>query len=377
MRKNTIKSLLLAFGMTLTLSMSACQTSSDAAKDDRLASSSEEVAADPAKEASVAETGEKAAGEDDTATDEVTYPVTITDHLGRSVTIESQPESLVSGYYITSSLLISLGLDDQMVGVEAKADTRNIYSLSAPEILTLPNVGTAKEFDLEGCAALDPDLVILPAKLKDTIPALEELGMTVLAVNPENQNLLFETIDMIDTAANVVSDGEALKNYITDSLTQLDTSLTDSELPSVYLAGNSSILETAGPAMYQNTLIENADAANVASELTDTYWASVSYEQILSWNPEYIILAADAEYTIDSVLADPGLAGCTAITEKNVYQLPNTIESLDSPVPGSFLGSFYLASILHPDLVTPEDYQAQVKAFYETFYSFTPGENEK
>lgn len=61
-------------------------------------------------------------------------------------------------------------MQNELVGVEAKADKRNIYSLSAPEIQALPSIGTAKEFDLEGCAALAPDLVIVPAKLKDSIP---------------------------------------------------------------------------------------------------------------------------------------------------------------------------------------------------------------
>src|SRR5699024_12794310 len=97
---------------------------------------------------------------------ETSYPVTVTDQAGRQVTIESQPETLVSGYYITTSLLIALGLQDELVGIEAKADTRPIYALSAPELLELPSVGTAKEFDLWGCAALAPDLVILPLKLE-------------------------------------------------------------------------------------------------------------------------------------------------------------------------------------------------------------------
>ena len=102
----------------------------------------------------------------------------MTDQLGRQVVIEEEPQTIVSGYYISSSLLIALGQQDKLVGIEAKADSRPIYSLAAPELLELPSVGTAKEFDLEGCAALNPDLVILPAKLKETIPALEELGLT-------------------------------------------------------------------------------------------------------------------------------------------------------------------------------------------------------
>ena len=62
----------------------------------------------------------------------VTYPLTVTDQLGREVTIETEPKTLASGYYISTSLLIALGVQDELVGVEAKADKRTIYSLSAP-----------------------------------------------------------------------------------------------------------------------------------------------------------------------------------------------------------------------------------------------------
>ena len=130
------------------------------------------------------------------------YPIAVTDHAGREVVIEEEPQKLVSGYYISTSLLIALDLDDKLVGIEAKADKRAIYSLAAPELIDLPNVGTAKEFDLEGCAALEPDLVILPIKLKNAVETLEGLGIDVLLVNPENQELLTETINMIASATN-------------------------------------------------------------------------------------------------------------------------------------------------------------------------------
>ena len=110
--------------------------------------------------------------------EQTVYPVTVTDQAGREVTIEKEPSSIVSGYYISSSLLIALGLKDKVVGIEAKADKRPIYKLAAPELTELPNVGTAKEFNLETCAALSPDLVILPMKLKDAAQSLTDLGTT-------------------------------------------------------------------------------------------------------------------------------------------------------------------------------------------------------
>ena len=81
------------------------------------------------------------------------YPVTVTDHAGREVVIEREPQRIVSCYYITSSLLMALDLDEKMVGIEDNPDYRPIYGLSAPQLLELPWVGTAKMLDVEGCAA--------------------------------------------------------------------------------------------------------------------------------------------------------------------------------------------------------------------------------
>ena len=101
-------------------------------------------------------------------------------------------------------------------------------------------------------------------------------------------------------------------------------------------------------------------------------WANVSYEQILAWNPDYIVIAADATYTVEDILNDANLAGCNAVKNKNVVKLPNDIEAWDSPVPGSFLGSIYIASVLHPEKVTKDFYETCVTKFYESFYGFTP-----
>lgn len=302
----------------------------------------------------------------------IAYPITVTDQLGREVVIEEKPETIVSGYYISTSLLIALGQKDKLVGVEAKAGSRPIYSLSAPEIIELPNVGTAKEFDLEGCAALNPDLVILPAKLKDVIPSLEQLGITVLAVKPEDQDLLEAAVEFLGKATDSVKKADELLQYIDTKMDELEKALNGTSRPKVYMAGNSSLLSTAGPAMYQNSLMVNAGGENVAKDLTDNYWAEISYEQLLTWNPEYIVLAADADYTVESVIADPNLAECDAVVNGQVYQFPSDIESWDSPVPGSVLGNLWLASVLHPEQYPAGQYEQAAADFYETFYGFTP-----
>ena len=303
------------------------------------------------------------------------YPVTVTDHAGREVVIEKEPQKLVSGYYISTSALIALDLDEKLVGIEAKANKRAIYSLAAPELIDLPNVGTAKEFDLEGCAALEPDLVILPLKLKSAAETLEGLGIDVLLVNPENQELLTGMINMIAAATNTEAQAEALLNFTMEQETLLRATMSGVEMPSVYLAGNSSLLSTAGNAMYQSDLIRLAGGVNVAAEIEDTYWVEIDYEQLLTWNPDYIILASDAAYTAEDVLADPNLADCAAVVSGNVYQLPNKAEAWDSPVPSGILGALWLANVLHGDALSDADCAARIDEYYETFYNFTYSEN--
>ena len=303
------------------------------------------------------------------------YPVTVTDQAGRTVTVEAEPQRLVSGYYISSSLLIALDLDSKMVGIEAKANKRAIYSLAAPQLIDLPSVGTAKEFDLEGCIALEPDLVILPLKLKDAAQTLEALGIDVLLVNPEDQSLLTEMIELIAKVTNTEAKAEELLAFTTEQEKFLSDMLEREEKPKVYLAGNSNLLSTAGNAMYQADMIRLAGGKNAAGSVTDNYWAEISYEQLLAWDPDYIILASDATYTVSDVLADPNLALCKAVKEGRVYQIPNKAEAWDSPVPSGILGALWLTSILHPEVVSEAELTELIDEYYETFYGFKYSQN--
>lgn len=296
------------------------------------------------------------------------FPVTLTDAAGREVTLEKQPERIVSGYYISSSLLIALGVKDRLVGIEDKAAKRDIYALSAPELIALPSVGSAKQPDVETMISLKPDLVILPKKLKDVAATLEELSIPVLLVNPEDGAKLRDTVRLLSAATG--ADGAELLGEM-DRLEAKAVSLTEGgEKPSVYLAGNSEMLSTAGSGMYQNTLLTLAGGRNAAAEITDGAWASVSYEQLLAWDPEIIIVAADAAYTVDDVLNDPMLSPVRAVKTGRVYALPKSPEAWDSPVPGTLLGSLWIVSRLYPDLYAGADFLEDAKAFYSRFFGF-------
>lgn len=296
--------------------------------------------------------------------------VSVTDQAGRQVIIEGTVERIVSGYYISSSACIALGLSDKLAGIEAKAASRPVYALAAPRLLKLPDVGTAKEFNLESCIALEPDLVILPLRLRDSADAMAELGIPVILINPESHEGLVDMVGLIGKAAGVNANAERLINYYNEELgviSGLTGGLT--KKPSVYMGGNSKYLSTAPNGMYQSALIEASGGVNAAAALDGDSWVDVSYEQLLAMNPDVIVIPAEASYDSKDIYSDAQLAELTAVKEKKIYQFPRDFEAWDSPVPSCTLGARWMLSILHEDIYPIESLRTDAAAFYKEFYN--------
>lgn len=318
-------------------------------------------------------------------TSDVTYPVTVKDMAGREVTLEKQPERIVSGYYISSSACIALGLTDKMVGIEDKSAKRPIYKLAAPALIDLPNVGSAKAFDLEACIATEPDLVILPMKQKDTAQTLQEMGIATLLVLPESHEQLIEMFTLIGTATNTVKQAEKLISYYNTKLsavTELTRDIPDDEKPVVYLGSTSDILRTAPREMYQASLITTAGGKNAGDVLEGSSWTDIDNETFLTMNPDIIVIPTDnfavssPDYTAEDVMNNPTFSDVTAVKNGAVYQMPVGYEAWDSPVPSGILGTLWMLKTLHPELYPAEQFAADVNEFYTVFYGFSVNEQD-
>ena len=316
---------------------------------------------------------------------DVTYPVTVKDMAGREVTLEKQPERIVSGYYISSSACIALGLTDKMVGIEDKSAKRPIYKLAAPALIDLPNVGSAKAFDLEACIATEPDLVILPMKQKDTAQTLQEMGIATLLVLPESHEQLIEMFTLIGTATNTVKQAEKLISYYNTKLsavTELTRDIPDDEKPVVYLGSTGDILRTAPREMYQASLITTAGGKNAGDVLEGSSWTDIDNETFLTMNPDIIVIPTDnfavssPDYTAEDVMNNPTFSDVTAVKNGAVYQMPVGYEAWDSPVPSGILGTLWMLKTLHPELYPAEQFAADVNEFYTVFYGFSVNERD-
>ena len=303
---------------------------------------------------------------------ELSGPITLEDQTGRTVTLEEPADTIVSCYYVSSYAVMALGLSERMVGIENKADTREIYHLASPAFLDLPAVGTMKESNVELIASLAPELVIMPEKLAESAQTLTDLGLNVLLVNPENHDDLCEMLSLIGQACGVSAKAEELIAYYDEKMEDLESLTAGAAEPVVYMGGNSSYLTTAPADMYQSSLIDLAGGQNAGAALEGEYWTEVSYETILSYNPDVFVIPSGADYTADDIRGDAQLASLPAVQNNAIYTMPSQLEEWDSPIPSGILGAMWLTSMLHPDLYSTDTFAEEAAEFYETFYGFTP-----
>lgn len=303
--------------------------------------------------------------------------VTVKDQIGRQVEVPKKVKRIVSSYYISTALTIMLDKEKDLVGIEALANTRGLYKKAAPEVLDLPAVGSGKGLQVEAIAELKPDLVIIPKKLKDTVPSLEKLNIPVIVIDPETQDDFFETVKLLGEALDESEKANAFLSYYEDKLDIIKEKTKTVKHPeSVYLAGGSTYWNTITSKMYQTDLIEWAGGKSVSDELQEAYWVNVSPEQVVTWNPEYILYVQYAQYTGEDLKNDDKLALVDGMKNNHLYQFPSEIEPFDFPTPSSILGVYWLTHILHPELVTKEAYIKEATYFYDKFFDIKVKESE-
>ena len=295
--------------------------------------------------------------------------IVVEDQLDRKVEIKGAANRIISSYYISTSILISLGVKDKVVGIEAKAKNREMYKKVAKEFLDLPAVGTGKEINVEECMKLKPDVVIIPTRLKSFIPQFEKLNIPVVAIEPETLEGFNNCVELLGKISGSEERAKELLKYYDDTIDKVKDMAKDIQnKPSVYLSGSDNILKTCTSKMYQNYMIDTAGGRNVTGNIDEGYWTNISVEQLIDYNPDVIYIVGYAKYTVDDVLKDNRLKGVNAIKNKKVYVFPSTLEPWDYPTSSSILGMLWIVNNLHPDKYSTEDFKKDAKEFYNKFY---------
>ena len=276
-------------------------------------------------------------------------PITLTDGLGRTVTLAAPAQRIVLLAPSNTEILFAVGAGAQIVGRDEASDY-------PAEALALPTVGGWSGFSSEAIVALQPDLVLGLAgdfNPPELAAELEGLGLTVFYLpNPATIEEMYTNLETVGKLTGHESEATALIESLQARVAVVDAQIASiAERPVVFYeldAANPSKPWTAGPGSFIDLLIARAGGTNAAGQLQGA-WVQVSLEEIILLDPDLIILG-DSLYgeTPEKVAARTGWEVLRAVQEGKVYPFDDNLVS--RPGPRLVDGLEALAKLLHPGL---------------------------
>ena len=311
---------------------------------------------------------------------------TIVDHLGRTVQVPTHPTRIVSCHAIATQVILALGGASQLIAVDqANTKASKVVQMIYPAIGDLTGItGDVNQPSVETIVALHPDLVIVAAYYPSAAQSLAAAGLTVVAFNFHSRPPV-DTIDLIGRAIGKQDGANKLIDYYNQKISAITIqteNMTASDKPSVMYASSSStaggqiVWTVAGNQAFQNSLIVQAGGRNIGENLTGI-WLTESPEQILQWNPQYIIAPAAISGfdsgTVSSVgnavKADPVINQTYAIQNHHLIIMPRLEFSTATDCLESIIGLEIIAKTLHPTTFANLNLNADVKELFSTFYN--------
>ncbi len=188
--------------------------------------------------------------------------------------------------------------------------------------------------DIEKIIALEPDLILATSMhAKEVIPALEEKGLTVFALNPENLDEILESIQTVgkitgkeEEASELVTQlGNRIK-AVTDKTEKLE------EKPKVFHITWHDPLWSVGSETFIHDLIEKAGGENVFQDITG--YKVVDLEEVIARNPE-VIIGPTKHGTSEPIKwvkeEEPRLGSTDALKNDSLYTIKGDIVSRPGP----------------------------------------------
>ena len=252
--------------------------------------------------------------------EEISYPIEVTDQLGRVVKLEKAPQRIVSLAPSNTEILFALGLADKVVAVTD-------YCNYPAEAQAKPKIGGFTTTNIEKVVALSPDL-ILAAQIqeKKIIPVLEGKGLTILALDPKTLDEVLESITLVgevtgkgDEASQLVTE---MRNRI-EAVTDKTDNLPEAQRPRAFYITWHDPLMTPGSGTRHNELIRMAGGTNTARDLTG--YAAISLEAVIKANPQVIIagvgMGSGEDLPFQYVRTEPRLRNVDARINNRVYSI--------------------------------------------------------
>ena len=301
--------------------------------------------ATPSASPSVAAPSEPPASSPSASPAAVTYPLTLTDDEGTSITLPAEPQKIVSLTPAETEILFALGAGDRVVG---KVEDIANYP---PEAADVPVMGRFDGVDVEQIVDAGADLVLAGGSggtPPDAIERLRAVGVPVLVVYAKDVDGALADVQLTADAVGRSAEGEAMVDEMRAAFDEVAEATADLERPRVFIeTGNQpAIYGIADDSVYAE-MIELAGGEAVTTG-SATNW-EMPVERLVAEDPE-IILLADAAYgaTADEVRGRPGWDVVTAVRDDAIQPIDDIVTT--RPGPRLTEGLQALLAAIHPDV---------------------------
>jgi iron complex transport system substrate-binding protein len=276
------------------------------------------------------------------------YPFTLTDEMNRMVTIEAEPQRIISMLPSHTETICALGICDKLVGVDDFSDY-------PPEADGLPKLGGGLTGydggpDVEAIVALGPDLVLV-SEYGELAQLLEGAGLTVYAGSPQTYEDTFIFFDILGQITNREIEAALLIETVQKEVEEIATLVSSAEPISVYYEIDTTPY-SVGPNSFIGVLLSKAGGQTIVTAEQGDF-PQLDPEFIISSNPDVIILSdAPSGESIETLQARPGWEGLQAIANNKVFAMTdeqNDVANRPGPRITEVVRLF--AQMLHPDLI--------------------------
>ena len=274
------------------------------------------------------------------------FPLTITDDLGRKVSINTEAKRIVSLAPSNTEILFYLGLGDRVAG-----DTT--YCIYPEEAKLVPKIGGFRDPSLEKIVALKPDLVLATDMHQPLIKGLEDAGLNVLVLNPHTIDGIMADIQLIGSAAGVENKANdltaGLKNRVNAVTTRVEK-VPENQRPTVYYEMWNEPLMSIGRDSLIGQMIKLAGGISITDDCIEQY-PQISEEVILERNPQVMINSyghGSREITPAEIAARKGWKEISFVKNNSIYTIDTDLLTL--PGPRIVDGLEKMAALLQPEL---------------------------
>jgi iron complex transport system substrate-binding protein len=233
--------------------------------------------------------------------------------------------------------------------------------------------------NVESILALKPDVVFQWATSAsgDVIAVLDRTGVPVLGMRAGSQEDVAGFISMIGAVSGNAPRAAELLARQQEERRKLEAAmsgLAEAQRPRViYFIRAAQILRVSGKKTNNDFYIRLAGGQNVAAESPPQ--STVTIEQILTWNPQVVLLGNfDAAVPAD-IYADPRWQGVDAVKNRRVYKVPLGGYRWDPPSQESALMWIWLAGLLQPER-EPATLRATMRDWFGFLYRHDLSDDE-